>query len=70
VGVDWDRNAHGTNTTVKIPVNVTATVALPLLDGSTYKVAGGGAAYVGVRDGRAVYTVGSGTTTFVAQPVH
>jgi len=70
VGVDWDRNPHGVNTTVRIPVNVTATVALPVVAGSAYKVAGGGAEYVGVQDGRAVYRVGSGTTTFVAQPVH
>ena len=68
VGVTWDRNAHGVNTTVDIPVNVTATVALPAETGSAYKVAGGDADYLGVQDGRAVFRVGSGTTTFVAQP--
>lgn len=70
VGVDWTRNPHGVNTTVQIPVNVTATVALPVVAGSAYKVASGDATYVDVQDGRAVYTVGSGTTTFVAQPQH
>lgn len=70
VAVDWTRNTHGVNTTVKVPVNVTATVALPVVAGSSYHTAGGKAAYAGVQNGRAVYTVGSGTTTFVALPRH
>lgn len=70
VGVTWNRTPHGVNTTVKIPVNVTATVALPVVAGATYKVAPTGADYLGVEDGRATYRVGSGTTTFVAQPAH
>jgi alpha-L-rhamnosidase len=49
---------------VDVPDNVTATVALPA--GTVpYAAAGAGAPrYDGTRDGRAVYTVGSGMTTF------
>lgn len=52
------------DTSVDVPVNVTATVALPVVDGGRCTVSGGRAAYLGVRDGRAVYRVGSGHTAF------
>lgn len=66
VGVDWCRNAHGVDTKVDIPVNVTATVALPVADGGTYRVTGS-AKYLGTEDGRALYRVGSGRTSFHAE---
>ncbi|MFJ4621535.1 alpha-L-rhamnosidase N-terminal domain-containing protein [Streptomyces sp. NPDC088812] len=50
---------------VDIPVNVTATVALPVVEGSTYRVSGH-AEYLGTADGRALYRVGSGHTDFRA----
>ncbi|MHC3470774.1 alpha-L-rhamnosidase-related protein [Streptomyces sp. 7R007] len=67
VGVDWTRVRYGVNTSVDVPVNVTATVALPTVDGGTYRVTGD-ASYLGVRDGRAIYRVGSGHTGFHAIP--
>ncbi|WUD76308.1 alpha-L-rhamnosidase N-terminal domain-containing protein [Streptomyces sp. NBC_00510] len=66
VGVDWRRNRHGVDTTVEVPVNVTATVALPVVAGGRYTAAGSHATYLGVQDGRAVYRVGSGRTVFTA----
>ncbi len=68
VGVDWRRNRHGVDTTVEVPVNVTATVALPVVAGGRYIAAGSHATYLGVQDGRAVYRVGSGRTVFTAVP--
>ena len=51
---------------VRVPVNVRATVSLPDGDAATYVASGNGAAqFVGVQDGRAVFTVGSGQTHFV-----
>ncbi|MER7177091.1 alpha-L-rhamnosidase C-terminal domain-containing protein [Streptomyces mesophilus] len=66
VAVDWRRNRHGVNTEVTVPVNVTATVALPVVPGGIYRVTGQDARYLGVEDGRAVYRVGSGQTSFHA----
>ncbi|GGJ44049.1 hypothetical protein GCM10010121_064080 [Streptomyces brasiliensis] len=65
VGVDWRRGQYGVNTKVDIPVNVTATVALPAVAGGTYRVTGQ-ATYLGTSDGRALYRVGSGHTDFHA----
>ncbi|MFF3564298.1 alpha-L-rhamnosidase N-terminal domain-containing protein [Streptomyces sp. NPDC002574] len=66
VGVSWARKRHGVDTSVDVPVNVTATVALPVPDGGRYTVSGGRAVYLGVQDGRAVYRVGSGHTAFTS----
>jgi hypothetical protein len=70
VGVNWTRTPHGVNTTVDLPVNVTATIALPVVAGASYHVAGADAQYLGVQAGRVLYRVGSGHSTFVAQPQH
>jgi hypothetical protein len=67
VGVDWRRNRHGVDTDVTVPVNVTATVALPVVPGGAYRVTGQGVRYLGVEDGRAVYRVGSGQVSFHAR---
>ncbi|MEU4654910.1 alpha-L-rhamnosidase C-terminal domain-containing protein [Streptomyces sp. NPDC023723] len=65
IAVDWRRGRHGVSTEVDIPVNVTATVALPVAAGSAYRVSGR-AEYLGTEDGRALYRVGSGHTGFRA----
>ncbi|MFE9686264.1 alpha-L-rhamnosidase C-terminal domain-containing protein [Streptomyces sp. NPDC006285] len=65
IGVDWRRTRHGVNTKVDLPVDVTATVALPVVKGSTYRLTGR-AEHLGTDDGRALYRVGSGHTTFRA----
>ncbi|WP_327248344.1 alpha-L-rhamnosidase-related protein [Streptomyces sp. NBC_01320] len=65
VGVDWHRTRFGVNTKVDIPVNVTATVALPVVAGGMYHVTGQ-ATYLGIKDGKALYQVGSGKTKFHA----
>ncbi|MFA3840542.1 alpha-L-rhamnosidase-related protein [Streptomyces aureus] len=67
VGVDWRRNRHGVDTEVTVPVNVTATVALPVVHGGAYRVTGQGVRYLGIEDGRAVYRVGSGHVSFHAR---
>ncbi|MDT0543167.1 MULTISPECIES: alpha-L-rhamnosidase C-terminal domain-containing protein [Streptomyces] len=70
VGVRWNTTAHGTAVKVDIPVNVTAEVQVPLAGGRTPEARGAwpdGAStprFRGVRDGYAVYTVGSGHSTF------
>lgn len=69
VAVDWRRAPTGTITSVSVPVNVTATVRLPVVDGRTYRPTGRGTAeYLGVEDGRAVFEVGSGSVRFVPVP--
>lgn len=67
VTVSWHRaSAHGADVTlrVNVPDNVQATVALPA--GTVPYVAGGAGAprYEDTRDGRVLYSVGSGVTTF------
>ncbi|MFK4264420.1 family 78 glycoside hydrolase catalytic domain [Streptomyces milbemycinicus] len=70
VGVRWNTTAHGTQVKVDIPVNVTAEVEVPLADGRVPKASGAGPdgasapRFEGVRNGRAIYTVGSGHSTF------
>ncbi len=70
VTVAWRRTGPGAEVslTVTIPDNVQATVALPA--GTVpYTAAGAGAPrYEGVRNGQALYAVGSGATTF--RPAH
>jgi hypothetical protein len=69
VRVDWTRTGPGYGLTVTVPDNVTATVALPVTAGTHYLAVGAGDAHlVRVANGRAVYTVGSGTTHFQAVP--
>jgi alpha-L-rhamnosidase len=67
VSVDWRRHPDaGTQLHVDIPVNVTATVSLPAPDGIQYHAAGpGGARFLGTKDGRAMFAIGSGRTNFV-----
>ncbi|MGW1801188.1 alpha-L-rhamnosidase C-terminal domain-containing protein [Streptomyces sp. NPDC001984] len=69
IGVDWRRGRYGVTTKVDIPVNVTATVALPGVAGADYRVSGN-ATYLGTEDGRVVYRVGSGHIAFHAAPTH
>lgn len=65
VSVDWRRAGGGLRIEVEVPVNVTARVALPVSAGTSYRASGPGrASYLGVRDGRAVFEVGSGRSTF------
>jgi alpha-L-rhamnosidase len=67
VRVDWRRAVAGGAVRVEIdvPVNVTARVALPLSAGTSYRAAGPSRArFVGVMDGRAVFEVGSGRSSF------
>ncbi|GAB3047551.1 hypothetical protein GCM10027053_01760 [Intrasporangium mesophilum] len=66
VAVDWTRaQSGGVDLSVNIPVNVRATVSLPDPGANGYVATGdGNATFEGVKDGRAVFTVGSGATTF------
>ncbi|MEE6273450.1 family 78 glycoside hydrolase catalytic domain [Georgenia sp. MJ206] len=65
VGVDWERREGGMRLTVDIPVNVTARVAIPVSGDETYgPVDRPGVRSLGVEDGRALFEVGSGVTTF------
>jgi len=54
---------------VEVPVNVTAKVALPKVDGWTYKAVGSTQADpAGTEDGLVLFEVGSGTSRFVPVP--
>jgi len=69
VKVEWTRTGHGYELNVDVPVNVTATVALPVSSGQAYRIAGDGDPQsAGQQDGRASFTVGSGHTHFVSVP--
>ncbi|GAB2965687.1 alpha-L-rhamnosidase C-terminal domain-containing protein [Amycolatopsis acidiphila] len=70
VGVDWTRTPHWVNTMVDVPVNVTATIALSVVPGSDYHLAGADVWYLGVQDGRALSRVGSGRSTSMAHQQH
>jgi alpha-L-rhamnosidase len=66
VALEWQRSAGGIGVTVEVPVNVTATVALPAVPGWTYKSVGGHRAeQVGYDDGLVLLETGSGTTRIV-----
>jgi alpha-L-rhamnosidase len=70
VSASWQRTRHGVRLEVDVPVNMTARVELPVLDGVRYRAAGRGEArYLGADDGVAVFEVGSGGTRFVPVPV-
>ncbi|MEU0153989.1 family 78 glycoside hydrolase catalytic domain [Micromonospora fulviviridis] len=65
VRLDWRRAGVGLQVDLEVPVNVTARVALPVTDGTSYRAAGPSkATFVGIQDGRAVFQVGSGRSTF------
>jgi alpha-L-rhamnosidase len=69
VSLNWNRNPNGMNTTVEVPVNVTARVELPVTDGNTYKAVGQGQArYIGTDGDRVIFEVGSGTSRFIPVP--
>ncbi|WP_199733565.1 family 78 glycoside hydrolase catalytic domain [Micromonospora sp. BL4] len=68
VRLDWRRTNAGMRVDLDVPVNVTARVALPVVPGKSYRAAGPSrATFVGIEDGRAVFQVGSGRSSF--QPV-
>ncbi|ASO20813.1 Bacterial alpha-L-rhamnosidase [Actinoalloteichus hoggarensis] len=69
VSLDWRRTARGLHADVEIPVNVTARVELPRIDGMTYRAAGRTRArHVETTDDRVVFEVGSGSARFVPVP--
>ncbi|HET6668369.1 MAG TPA: family 78 glycoside hydrolase catalytic domain [Intrasporangium sp.] len=69
VSLDWTRSARGVQAVLEVPVNVTASVALPAVDGWTYKSIGSTKAEpAGTEDGLVLFEVGSGTSRFVPVP--
>lgn len=67
VTVDWRDRPNGMRLTLDVPVNVTATVALPVVEGRVYRPTGRTAAtFLGVEDGREVFEVGSGRAAFTS----
>ena len=71
VSVSWSQESKGRakgedTLKVTVPVNVRATVSLPAgsVPYTAHGADGSSAHYVGTKDGRAVWTVGSGTVTF------
>lgn len=65
VGVDWRTRGAGFTLAVDVPVNVRAEVHVPARDAAGVRVTGRGEArFTGMRDGYAVYEVGSGHLTF------
>ena len=65
VSVHWRERPNGMWVDVDVPVNVTARVALPQVEGRTYRPTGRSPAVrVGVEDGREIFEVGSGRSVF------
>jgi alpha-L-rhamnosidase len=65
VRLDWRRIGAGMRVDLEVPVNVTARVALPIEPGRSYRAAGPSkAVFIGIEDGRAVFEVGSGRSSF------
>ena len=65
VTVDWRRVGAGLRVDLDVPVNVTARVALPVEAGRSYRAAGPSkATFVGIENGRAVFEVGSGRSSY------
>ncbi len=68
VSVNWRRAGRRTGTevrlTVRVPDNVTATVSLPAGDDRYVAAGAGHPRFIARHGGRAVYAIGSGTTTF------
>jgi alpha-L-rhamnosidase len=68
VTLDWRRIGAGMRVELDVPVNVTARIALPVVAGKSYRASGPSrATFVGVENGRAIFEVGSGRSSF--QPV-
>ncbi|GLZ05113.1 hypothetical protein Acsp03_25790 [Actinomadura sp. NBRC 104412] len=65
VAVDWRRGGHGFSMSVEIPVNMRAEVHVPAASPASVRVKGH-ARFVGMRDGHAVYEVGSGRVDFIS----
>src|SRR5690606_20520528 len=65
VSVHWRERPNGMWVDVDVPVNVPARVALPQVEGRTYRPTGRSPAVrVGVEDGREIFEVGSGRSVF------
>ncbi|MEU5722427.1 family 78 glycoside hydrolase catalytic domain [Micromonospora sp. NPDC047738] len=65
VRLDWRRTGAGLLVDLEVPVNVTARVALPVTEGRSYRAAGPSkATFIGIENGRAVFEVGSGRSSF------
>ncbi|MEU4677671.1 family 78 glycoside hydrolase catalytic domain [Micromonospora sp. NPDC023737] len=65
VRLDWRRTGAGLRADLDVPVNVTARVSLPVTAAKSYRSAGPSkATFLGIRDGRAVFEVGSGRSSF------
>ncbi|KAA1425468.1 Bacterial alpha-L-rhamnosidase [Mumia zhuanghuii] len=69
VALSWERKRHGVRASLEVPVNVTARVELPKIDGASYKAVGNtDARLVGTVGDRVVFEVGAGKTQFVPLP--
>jgi hypothetical protein len=65
VTVDWNRRGGGVRLDLDVPVNVKARVALPIEAGLSYRTDGPSqAVFVGIENGRAVFDVGSGRSSY------
>lgn len=70
LGVDWSVSAEGTDLTIQVPVNTTATVRLPESEGAVILEGGvpvaevSGVEFLRVENGATFYSVGSGTYVF------
>jgi alpha-L-rhamnosidase len=65
VGVTWRRSVGGFSMSVDVPVNVRAEVHVPAASAASVRMRGE-ARFIGMRDGHAVYEVGSGRVTFTS----
>jgi alpha-L-rhamnosidase len=65
VTVAWNRRGGGVRLDLDVPVNVKARVALPLEAGLSYRTDGPSqAVFVGIEEGRAIFDVGSGRSSY------
>jgi alpha-L-rhamnosidase len=67
VAVRWERKDGKVAVNVTVPVNATARIALPAADKRSVEVRG--ATFIGMENGRAVYTAGSGTYSFTVTDI-
>lgn len=66
VELDWRRTKRGLITELSVPVNSTARVELPLVEGWVYRAAGRGEARrIGIEGDRVIFEAGSGNVRFV-----
>jgi alpha-L-rhamnosidase len=71
VSASWERNSHGFLLEVEIPVNATAEVHVPADDARMVTATPASATdFIGEADGYAMFTIGSGTYTFVSNFRH